>query len=171
VIRSAALTLVLALAAPGGADEIFKWTDENGRVHFSSQPPADGRESEKRTLPGGPAAGGWEGSIDGTRRSEQLGEATESAINSLQLELRRRKRARDDLQERYDAVAAELALALAQRTPPEGLPALRAREQGALRKLQTANAEIQGIELEIGRLRAIKAVGQVELEKPPTFGQ
>lgn len=171
MIRPTALALALALAAPVAADEVYKWTDESGRVHFSSQPPPDGRESEKRTLPGGAAGGGWEGSIEGTRKSEQLGEATESAINSLQLELRRRKRTRNELQEQYDTVAAELALALAQRTPPAGLPALRAREQGALRKLQTAQGEIQRIEIEIGRLRAIKAVGTAELEKPPVFGQ
>lgn len=163
--------LVAAIAGAAAGDEIYKWTDAEGRVHFSSQPPPDGREAEKRSLPGGPASGGWEGSLEGERKSEELGRATESAINALQLELRRRTRTRDRLQTEYDGVAAELQLALSQRTPPAGLPELRAREQGALRRLQQVNAEIQRIETEIGRLRAIKAVGTTEFEKPPTFGQ
>lgn len=33
-----ALTATL-LAAPVQADKVYRWTDENGQVHFSSQPP------------------------------------------------------------------------------------------------------------------------------------
>jgi hypothetical protein len=58
---SAALVFCLALALPSGA-EIFKWTDEEGKVHFTEDPatvPEKYRDNlEKRFLPEEPGRSG-----------------------------------------------------------------------------------------------------------------
>lgn len=50
-------TLLLALAGTLQAKEMYKWTDENGVVHFSESKPA-GREVEAQNLPLDPAPQG-----------------------------------------------------------------------------------------------------------------
>ncbi len=46
-----ATILATALAATaGGAERVYKWTDENGVVHYAASPPVD-RGAERVTLP------------------------------------------------------------------------------------------------------------------------
>jgi hypothetical protein len=46
------LTLALCLLALPAAAELYKWTDENGKVHYSDQPPpANVKKSETITAP------------------------------------------------------------------------------------------------------------------------
>lgn len=40
----------ICLAAPAGAQQLYKWTDENGTVHFTDSPPPDTVEAERRLL-------------------------------------------------------------------------------------------------------------------------
>lgn len=40
--RSAMLVVIASLSAPVAADQIYRWTDANGLIHFSSQPPPHG---------------------------------------------------------------------------------------------------------------------------------
>lgn len=40
--------VTLVMASLSGAAEVYRWTDENGRVHFSDKPPRD-REAENIT--------------------------------------------------------------------------------------------------------------------------
>lgn len=42
IVRGSLLGLVLGLSSAAAADEIYRWTDRNGMVHFSSQPPVSG---------------------------------------------------------------------------------------------------------------------------------
>jgi hypothetical protein len=44
------LIITCALAAPATGGEMYRWTDENGVVHFSETPPAD-REVAAENLP------------------------------------------------------------------------------------------------------------------------
>lgn len=50
------LLYCLGLAAfPVGAVEVYRWTDDNGQVHFGQRPPATG-SSSKISVPDGPAS-------------------------------------------------------------------------------------------------------------------
>lgn len=56
-----ALSLAMAgsaLAQSGGATKVYKWTDPNGRVHYSSTPPPEGeaKELKVRSAPATPVA-------------------------------------------------------------------------------------------------------------------
>lgn len=68
-VRSRLLASCLLLfLMPAGQAEVFKWTDAQGRVHFSDQPPADAAAEQVRlrintyesaaVVPGGAAASG-----------------------------------------------------------------------------------------------------------------
>lgn len=41
------LLLTCLLASPFAGAEIYKWVDENGRMHFSDSPPGEGRQAEE----------------------------------------------------------------------------------------------------------------------------
>lgn len=49
---AALFPLALLLSAPAWAQQMYKWTDENGVVHFSETPPA-GQEAEASDIPEG----------------------------------------------------------------------------------------------------------------------
>jgi hypothetical protein len=42
-LRTALVVAVLCAAAPSQADPMYKWVDEKGITHFSSDPPPDGK--------------------------------------------------------------------------------------------------------------------------------
>jgi hypothetical protein len=44
-----ALALVALLAAPAGAQQLYKYVGPDGRVQYSDRPPADGQKAEKVT--------------------------------------------------------------------------------------------------------------------------
>ena len=53
-MRTLGLVAVLALAAPARGDEIYRWTDAAGHVHYSnSAAPGDGSTRMPDTAPGG----------------------------------------------------------------------------------------------------------------------
>lgn len=47
-----------ALAQSGGTTKVYKWTDQNGRIHYTSTPPPEGeaKEMKVRSGPATPAA-------------------------------------------------------------------------------------------------------------------
>ncbi len=52
-----ALGLTLAMAGPAAAqNKVYKWTDENGVVHFSKTPPPEGQAEQVRLRRAPPAA-------------------------------------------------------------------------------------------------------------------
>ena len=64
---AAALGLALCAAAPADAQRVYKWTDENGVVHFSPTPPPEG-DSEQvrlRRAPPAPAPAEEESTVSG----------------------------------------------------------------------------------------------------------
>ena len=51
--------LMLALAVPAASAQVFKWVDENGRVHYGEKPPPGTKANAMKapaTPPGSPAA-------------------------------------------------------------------------------------------------------------------
>ena len=66
-----ALTIGLLLALPAQA-EVYKWTDEQGRVHFSDKPPSeDTPEYQLRTPASADNASPQESLTDAERRARQ----------------------------------------------------------------------------------------------------
>lgn len=56
------LTLLLSLSPASQAAKIYKWVDENGKVHYSDKPPANQQKAESLTL---------ESATEGTTNSSQ----------------------------------------------------------------------------------------------------
>lgn len=50
-MRTILLLCLASLPLAVGAAELYKWTDEKGRVHYSDKPPPEGVKAESRTLP------------------------------------------------------------------------------------------------------------------------
>lgn len=50
-MRTVLLLCLASLALPAAASELYKWTDEKGRVHYSDKPPPEGVKAESRDLP------------------------------------------------------------------------------------------------------------------------
>lgn len=49
-MRRLSLLLVLAFCTDLGATEIYKWTDDKGKVHYSDRPPPKGHAFERREV-------------------------------------------------------------------------------------------------------------------------
>ncbi|MGO4702748.1 DUF4124 domain-containing protein [Dyella sp. 2RAB6] len=52
LIAAAVLLAPLAFALPASAQQVYKWTDAAGSVHYSDTPPPKGSSSKKITLSG-----------------------------------------------------------------------------------------------------------------------
>jgi hypothetical protein len=50
-MRTLLLLCLAGLCLPLAAGEMYKWTDEKGRVHYSDKPPPEGVKAESRELP------------------------------------------------------------------------------------------------------------------------
>jgi len=50
------LALLTCVSRVAGAQTFYKWTDDNGTVHFSDVPPSNTKNVEERSLPPAPAA-------------------------------------------------------------------------------------------------------------------
>jgi hypothetical protein len=95
MIGVVALALV-AWAVPGWSDEIYRWTDESGAVHFSNTPVAGG-QPEKVTIDGHASFGERGGSNAGGGGASEGGHerAPDADRFSTQASLRRRSLERD----------------------------------------------------------------------------
>ena len=60
MIYRACIALVLALGAGAASAQVYRWTDEQGRVHITDTPPPPGAKSVQKSR--APAAGTGEGS-------------------------------------------------------------------------------------------------------------
>ena len=49
------LVLVLTLASAFAIADVYKWVDENGKVHYGDRPPGAGTDSSTMTLPAAPS--------------------------------------------------------------------------------------------------------------------
>ncbi|MFZ5556019.1 MAG: DUF4124 domain-containing protein [Pseudomonadota bacterium] len=108
----AALALVTLIAAPGaGAQGIYKWVDERGRVTYSSTPPPPGRSGKELQVKPGPSPQETEAARQRAESVKQLNE---------QFADERRKR---------DAQAATKAENPSRLAPATPAPAERASER------------------------------------------
>lgn len=51
IIISCTTLALLSLSTPASADKIYRWVDDSGQTHFSSQPPADKRQGANEYQP------------------------------------------------------------------------------------------------------------------------
>ncbi len=51
-----AVVVLIGSSAAAGADTFYKWTDQQGVVHFADAPPPDAKGVERKDLPAAPAA-------------------------------------------------------------------------------------------------------------------
>jgi hypothetical protein len=93
--------LTLCLALPAWAD-VYKWTDEAGRVHYGERPPGDG--AQRMQLPTRPAGPADDGLSDAQRRARQ-----QRVLEAYGYERERKKeaQARDAARDRQRAQACE----------------------------------------------------------------
>ena len=49
-------TLLLCLVSAAAAAEVYKWVDEQGKVHYGDRPPGQGTPSDRLVLPPAPSA-------------------------------------------------------------------------------------------------------------------
>jgi hypothetical protein len=159
-----ALTIALAAATPVPADEIYKWTDRNGKVHFSNRAPQDATEHEKREMPSTVEPGeGWESTLERKQGAEKLVGAADRAINSLQAQIIRQRRERTRLEP--DLGQTQAAIVRARQTNPPAEADLRVREAAQLRRIAEIDGTIAEAEAQIDKLRVMKAAGNASSEQ------
>lgn len=148
----AASLIAFALAGAGRlfGEDIYKWTDPQGQLHYSNRggTPSDDSNS------GGSGEQGWESVLERQKRGEDVQEKADVAINSIELQLIRKRRDRTQAQEMLEATQA--AIVRAQASAPGQLPMLKAREATQISELRKIDAEIGSMELSIAKLRALK---------------
>jgi hypothetical protein len=164
----ASFAFVAVLATWIAAEDVYRWTDADGRIHFSSSPPADGSTPKKLALPDG-SSEGWEGDLDRERKREAFEGAADSSINALQTEITRRRRARDVLRSELEGARRELGAVDTSRASEAS--ALRARVESLVVDFERAERDLANAEAELRRLRRLKAVGEAKLAEPPPLAQ
>ena len=148
--------VALAGASRALAEDIYKWTDPQGRLHYSnrggtpSNESSTGSESESTEQ-------GWESVLEKQKgvSGENLQDKAEAAINSLELQVTRKKRDRAQAQEVLEAIQASIVRAQGSNGPD--LPMLRAREATQITNLRRIEGEINSMELNAAKIRALKA--------------
>jgi hypothetical protein len=151
-LAALAIVLGLATASRGHAGDIYQWTDEQGRVHYSNH---GGTSPGDSSAPSEPADQGWESVLEKRQGREDFQEKAEAAINSLELQMIRKKRDRGQAQEALEATQANIVRA--QASTAADLPMLKAREATQITNLRKLDAEIGAIEMGIAKIRALKA--------------
>jgi Domain of unknown function (DUF4124) len=152
VVKSfAALLIALALVGATYAEDIYRWTDERGHLHYSNR---GGTSSEDSSSATEPANQGWESVLEKQRSAEDFQEKAEAAINNLELQVIRKKRDRDHAQESLEATQANIVRA--QASSATELPSLKAREATQITDLRKLDAEIGSMETGIAKIRALK---------------
>jgi uncharacterized protein DUF4124 len=131
---------------------MYKWTDEQGHLHYSNR---GGTSSPESPAAAERADQGWESVLEKQRGGEDLQEKAEAAINNLELQLIRKKRERDHAREALEATQANVVRAEVSRATE--LPTLKAREATQITDLRKLDAEISATEVAIAKIRALKA--------------
>jgi len=135
------------------AEQIYKWTDEQGRMHYSNRggtPSGDASAAE-----GGSTEQGWESVLEKQQGTADFQAKAEAAINSLQLQVTRKKRDRALAQEQLEQIQASIVRAQSANAPD--LPMLRAREATQITNLRRIESEINSMDLSAAKMRALKA--------------
>ena len=148
-----AVPLALVLAGRAYAQDIYKWMDDQGHVHYSNR---GGTLPDDSSSEVPPANQGWESVLEKQRGAEDFQDKAEAAINNLQLQITRKKRDRDHAQEALEATQASIVRASVRPPAPE-LPTLKAREATQITDLRKLDVEISAMEAGIAKIRALKA--------------
>jgi len=155
------VVLVAVLAGSAVADEIYRWVDEDGRVHFSNRstdPPPAGADTPS-------ASGeGWESMLERQEGIDEFSRRADAAANSLNVDLRRRKRERDRARDDLETIQREITRRQELRDAA-GAYALRTEEAEAVSKLRQLENEVARTEAAIERVKAIKAMGREQAER------
>jgi hypothetical protein len=163
VVKSFAVLLIgLALAGRAHAEDIYKWTDDQGHLHYSNRGGTISGDSSPETSS---TNQGWESVLEKQRNAEDFQEKAEAAINNLELQVIRKKRDRDHAQEALETTQASIVRAGTLSSAAE-LPMLKAREATQITDLRKLDAEIGSMETGIAKIRALKAA-----EKEQRSGQ
>jgi Domain of unknown function (DUF4124) len=133
--------------------DIYKWTDEQGRVHFSNRGESTANDNTPAQSDGG--GQGWESVLEKQQGHPDFQAQSEAAINSLEMQVGRRKRERMEAQEQLEATQTSIG-----RATPTELPALRAREAMQISNLRRIDMEIMTMQTNIARIRAMRSADQ-----------
>jgi Domain of unknown function (DUF4124) len=153
--KIALLTAIVLAAAPFAlGDEIYKWTDAQGRTHYSNRGAATPDDSSTNE-PSDSGEQGWESVLEKQRGSEKFQDKAEATINSLELQVVRKKRDRTQAQDELETTQA--GIIRAQGTNSPDLPTLRAREATEISNLRKIDLELGALHMAIAKIRAMKA--------------
>lgn len=165
LVAAAPLSALILLGASSpsvvSAEEIYKWTDAEGRVHYSNRGSAAAPEvPTPQPTPGGE---GWESALDEQKGTDEFRQKVDAAVNSLELKLARKKRelsrAQSDLQGTQAEMTAETDKARQERRLPD-LSAAQAREVVLQGDIHNLDSEVAAIRADIAKIRAMKSVGK-----------
>lgn len=146
------------LLLPGLASaEIYKWVDEEGRVHYSNRS-ADGEEPAERAPSPSSGGEGWESVIERRQGSDDVSRRADRAINSLIVDRRQKKRERDRAYDALEKTRKEITRA--RRFEPARLPDLSSREREQLLDVRRIEMELSRIDAGIAKARAVKKMGR-----------
>ncbi|MGH7856601.1 MAG: DUF4124 domain-containing protein [Candidatus Binatia bacterium] len=156
----AAVAVLLLAASAAGAEQIYKWVDEEGRAHFSnrgSEPPA--------APPPPPSMGeGWESVLERQEGADEFSRRAEAVINSLNADRLRKRRERDRASATLQSTQSEIVRTQGS-SDPTRLPELRAREVKEVSEVRRLEMELAEIDANIDKVKAIKAMGKEQAEK------
>jgi hypothetical protein len=148
--------LSLGCAGFAGAQDIYKWTDGQGRAHYSNHGGSPESDSASPGADGGQQ--GWESVLEKQKGTGNFQDKAEAVINDLQLQMIRKKRDRAQAQEALEATQA--AIVRSQSAGAADLPTLRAREATQIGDLKKLDGDIAAMELSVAKLRALKTAEQ-----------
>lgn len=166
MIKPAAALLLVASLGSGmarfaAAQSIYEWKDEQGRPHYSNRGGTGGSGT-----PSGSEGGeqGWESVLERKQGDGDFQEKAEAAINSMELQVTRKKRERLRAQEELEATQANIVRAL--RSNSADVPVLKAREATQITALRKTDLEIGLLEMRIAKLRALKKAEKDQRSAP-----
>jgi hypothetical protein len=148
--------LALSGAELARAQDIYKWTDNQGQTHYSNHGGTPGDNSA--SIGSGSGEQGWESVLEKQKGAGNFQDKAEAVINDLQLQLIRKKRDRAQAQEALETTQASIVRS--QSMGGADVPMLRAREATQITVLRKLDAEIAAMDASVAKLRALKTAEQ-----------
>jgi hypothetical protein len=140
-------------AVSAAAQGIVRSQDAQGHPYYSNRSGDGASQSAPAPRVEGDEQG-WESVLERRQGQADAEERAEAAINSLELQVTRKKREREHAQEELEATQADLVRALQARSSE--LPTLKARETTQATALRKIDIELGLMKLQIAKLRALK---------------
>jgi len=152
--------LALGSAGLARAQDIYKWTDNQGRTHYSNHGGASGTDSAGAGEGAASDSGeqGWESVLEKQKGTGNFQDKAETVINDLQLQLIRKKRDREQARDALEATQASIVRS--QAAGGADVPMLRAREATQIADLKKLDGDIGAMEASVAKLRALKTAEQ-----------